>query len=200
MSGVEEVGMLRRTAGRRGLGAPIGRQRRGARSPPRRSGPRCGSDAHSHEPLDLEDAAREAGSAPITFCACSRACSTITPHQYLCARGCGIAARLLRRTDRSDRRHRLRRRLRRSLQLRSHPYRRRRRVAAPLPAHGDEGDCTLSSDKAPRTHPACVGCRRAAQIARPSGRPRWLTPSSLAAPSRRLFLQRSIWRDRASND
>jgi len=58
-------------------------------------------DAHSHEPLDLEDAAREAGISAYHFLRLFARVLGVTPHQYLVRSRLRHAARLLAEDDRS---------------------------------------------------------------------------------------------------
>jgi hypothetical protein len=47
-------------------------------------------DAHSHQEINLEHAAAQAGISPSTSCGCSRACSASPRINIWCARGCGM--------------------------------------------------------------------------------------------------------------
>ncbi len=58
-------------------------------------------DALSHEPIDLEDAAREAGLSPFHFLRLFAAVLGVTPHQYLVRSRLRRAARLLAGDDRT---------------------------------------------------------------------------------------------------
>ena len=93
-------------------------------------------DGNAHEPIDLEGAAHEAGLSPFHFLRLFRDVLGVTPHQYLVR--CAAAPRGAPARGRCalDHRHRVRRRLRRSLEFRAHVPSRRRRVAARLPTRG----------------------------------------------------------------
>jgi AraC-like DNA-binding protein len=58
-------------------------------------------DAHSHEPIGLEDAAREAGLSPYHFLRMFSKVLGVTPHQYLVRSRLRHAARLLAARERS---------------------------------------------------------------------------------------------------
>ncbi len=58
-------------------------------------------DAHAHEPLALDDAAREAGLSPFHFLRLFSAALGVTPHQYLVRARLRRAARLLADDERS---------------------------------------------------------------------------------------------------
>jgi AraC-like DNA-binding protein len=58
-------------------------------------------DAHSHQPIDLEHAAGQAGISPFHFLRLFSSVLGVTPHQYLVRSRLGHAARLLADPDRS---------------------------------------------------------------------------------------------------
>ena len=58
-------------------------------------------DAHSHEPIDLERAAKEFGSSPFHFLRLFSGVLGVTPHQYLVRSRLRHAARLLAGDSRS---------------------------------------------------------------------------------------------------
>jgi len=94
--GLDEVGMM--LAGRL-VDAVSGRTRRrqnpAARDRRRAVETALWIDAHSHEPIGLEDAAREAGVSPFHFLRLFSHVLGITPHQYLVRSRLRHAARLL---------------------------------------------------------------------------------------------------------
>jgi AraC-like DNA-binding protein len=90
-------------------------------------------DAHSHRQIDLEHAAAQAGISPFHFLRLFSSVLGVTPAPVsgaLAAASCGAAVGGRRQFHH---RCRLRRRIRRSLQLRPHLPPRRRRVAAQVP-------------------------------------------------------------------
>ena len=94
-------------------------------------------DAHAHEPIDLETAARQAGLSPFHFLRLFARVLGVTPHQYLVRCAAAPRGAAAGRRRRADHRRRVRRRLRRPLQLRAHLPSRRRRLAARLPQGRD---------------------------------------------------------------
>ena len=76
-------------------------------------------DAHSHEPIVLDDAAGEAGLSAFHFLRLFSEVLGVTPHQYLVRSRLRHAARLLADDDRPSP-TRVRRRVRRPLELRPH--------------------------------------------------------------------------------
>ena len=64
-------------------------------------------DAHSHRPIDLEDAAAQAGISPFHFLRLFSGVLGVTPHQYLVRSRLRHAARLLADDDSADHRYRL---------------------------------------------------------------------------------------------
>ena len=64
-------------------------------------------DAHSHRPIDLEDAAAQAGISPFHFLRLFSDVLGVTPHQYLVRSRLRHAARRLADDDSADHRHRL---------------------------------------------------------------------------------------------
>ena len=105
-------------------------------------------DAHAHEAIDLERAAAVAGLSAFHFLRLFASVLGVTPHQYLvrCAPSPRRAAAGRERPR--DHRRRLRRRVRRPVELRAHVPPRRRRVAARLPARGPRRS---TSGRAPLT-------------------------------------------------
>jgi AraC family transcriptional regulator len=94
--GLDEVGML---FGARFVDVVSGRNRkpRNARAGDRRRAVEAGlwMDEHSHEPIDLDSASREAGLSPFHFLRLFAAVLGVTPHQYLVRSRLRHAARLL---------------------------------------------------------------------------------------------------------
>ncbi len=90
-------------------------------------------DANSHQEIDLERAAAEAGISPFHFLRLFANVLGVTPHQYLVRSRLRHAARLLADDDTPDHRNRLRSRVRRSLEFRTHVPPRRGRIAAQVP-------------------------------------------------------------------
>src|SRR5262245_20354289 len=94
--GVDEAGML---FAARFVEVVSGRERRPAQAPARHRRRAVEAalwmDAHSHEPLDLEDAASEAGLSPFHFLRVFASVLDVTPHQYLVRSRLRHAARRL---------------------------------------------------------------------------------------------------------
>jgi AraC-like DNA-binding protein len=77
------------------------RSRKGSSNDPRAVRAALWIDAHSHEPIGLEDAAREAGLSPYHFLRQFSKALGVTPHQYLVRLRLRHAARLLAARERS---------------------------------------------------------------------------------------------------
>ena len=122
----------RSLSGARGSGAAAC----SARSPPRGRGGAVDRRACRTSRSICSAAAEQAGLSPFHFLRLFAQVLGVTPHQYLVRCRLRRAARLLADDGALGHRHRLRRRLRRSLQLRAHLPPRRRRLAAALPPGG----------------------------------------------------------------